>query len=312
MEEEIVVATCSAVAQITGLLALPTQPQGQKQNIRTVSRLHLEPLLQSAAYACWFEDNIRCTKSTFLRIVVFLRNHGVRFAAATAKEHSFEKEIAASLFSLGSAGGYREAGAAMGMSRRYVKEITTEVVRVLKYVASSVISFPRDLFLSGEVRPGSWSDSKCWKYSIIGRTTYTTIPSGTHFIGGTGYALLPWLIVPYNEREEGGMLSPQQKQFNFLHFSTRIAVERTFGFWKGRFRNQQTPMSQATPCHAADFIVATMVLHNLMIRFRDRTRISLFVDNEDIHEFDMDDLHDGNKRDIGIFKRNAIADLICK
>ncbi|KAG6955276.1 hypothetical protein JG688_00011944, partial [Phytophthora aleatoria] len=55
------------------------------------------------------------------------------------------------------------------------------------------------LLLSVEVRPGSWSDRKCWLYSAIGRTLYNVIPPGTHFIGDAGYALLPGLMVPYRE-----------------------------------------------------------------------------------------------------------------
>jgi hypothetical protein len=59
-------------------------------------------------------------------------------------------------------------------------------------------------FLSTELRPGSWSDRKAWKYSAIGRHVHDVIPPGTHFIGDAGYALSPALMVPYMEREEGG------------------------------------------------------------------------------------------------------------
>ncbi|EGZ08021.1 hypothetical protein PHYSODRAFT_526067 [Phytophthora sojae] len=100
-------------------------------------------MLQSAAYASWFEDNLRCTKPTFLRIAGLLRDQGVLFAAAKVRQHSFEKKVAAALYFLGSTGGYREVGGAMGMSRSYVMEITTEVVRVLRAMAAAVISFPR-------------------------------------------------------------------------------------------------------------------------------------------------------------------------
>ncbi|ETN21930.1 hypothetical protein PPTG_21166 [Phytophthora nicotianae INRA-310] len=43
----------------------------------------------------------------------------------------------------------------MGMSRIYVMEITTEVTIVA----------PNNLFMSAEVRPGSWFDRKCWQYN---------------------------------------------------------------------------------------------------------------------------------------------------
>ncbi|GMF43792.1 unnamed protein product [Phytophthora fragariaefolia] len=227
MEEEVVVATCSAVAQIAGLLVKDSEDTspGPNKHIHTVTRLHFGLLLQSAAYACWFEDNIRCTKSTFLRIGVFLRNHGDSFAAATTKEHSFAKKIAASLSYLGSAGGYREAGAAMGMSRSYHKD---------------------------------------WEAIEAGFVVQHDYPGVVGAVDGT--------------------LTEVERLDDFDGFYCR----NTFGIWKGRFRILQIPMSQATPHDAADFIVATMVLYNLM-RFRDSTRISLFDDDEDIHEFDMDD-----------------------
>ncbi|KAG6941610.1 hypothetical protein JG688_00018579 [Phytophthora aleatoria] len=83
---------------------------------------------------------------------------------------------------------------------------------------------------------GSRADSKCWKNSVIGREWYSVIPHGTHFIGDAGYALLPGPLVPYCEREERGVLSSQEKQYIFLHSSTRMVVESRVAKWKGRFR----------------------------------------------------------------------------
>ncbi|ETN04008.1 hypothetical protein PPTG_23681 [Phytophthora nicotianae INRA-310] len=326
-------------------------------------------MLQSAAYASWFEDNMRCTKETFLQLGRFLQEHGVRFANAKVRQHSYEKKIAAALYFLGSAGGYREVGAAMGMSRSYVKEITAEVIRVLKLVACRVISFPRDrsrwsaiedafairhsypgvvgaidgsliqierpddfdgfycrksypalnvqaivtmdnFFLSVEVRPGSWSDRKCWQHSTIGRNHFSIIPAGTHFIGDAGYALSPGLMVPYSDREEGGSLTERQNKFNFFHSSTRMAVESTFGVWKGRFRILQCPLNQETPREASDVIVATIVLHNLFISFRDAAVIPRYVEEDD-DEINFDDTTcSSRQRDVAIPKRNAIASFL--
>ncbi|EEY63735.1 uncharacterized protein PITG_02218 [Phytophthora infestans T30-4] len=328
-------------------------------------------MLQSAAHSSWFEDNLRCTQTTFLRIASFLAQHGVLFASAKVKQHSYNKKVAASLYFLGSSGGYRETGAAMGMSRSYVMEITSEVVRVLKIVAPQVISFPSNreewnaveagfaskhgypgiagaidgslieierpdnfdgfycrkaypalnmqaivtsdgFFLSVDVRPGSWSDSKCWQYSTIGRSVGNVLPAGKHFIGDAGYALLPWLIVPYCEREEGGRLSQQQKQFNFLHSSTRMAVECTFGRWKGRFRMLQCALSQETARRSANFVVATVVLHNLMKIYRDSAQFPLFRERGNENAAADDDIPSINLRNIGLLKRNAIAKIICR
>ncbi|KAG6958166.1 hypothetical protein JG688_00010638 [Phytophthora aleatoria] len=67
-EEAVVVATCAAVAHAAVWLAATCEPPPRepKKQIRTVAVLHFEPMFQSAAYTAWFEDNLRCTKSTLL------------------------------------------------------------------------------------------------------------------------------------------------------------------------------------------------------------------------------------------------------
>ncbi|KAE9338628.1 hypothetical protein PR003_g11407 [Phytophthora rubi] len=144
-EEIIAVVACAAVAQTMALYAASSETvsPASKKNILTVNTLRFERMLHSAACASWFEKNLRCTKTTFVRIASFLEQHGIRFAAAKVKKNSYEKKVTAALYFLGSAGGYREAGGAMGMARSYVMEITTEVVRVLTGAASAVISIPR-------------------------------------------------------------------------------------------------------------------------------------------------------------------------
>ncbi|KAG6942246.1 hypothetical protein JG688_00018236 [Phytophthora aleatoria] len=118
-------------------------------------------------------------------------------------------------------------------------------------------------------------------------------------------------MIPYCEREEGGVLSRQQKKFNFLHSSTRMPVESTFGIWKGRFRMLQCVLSQETPRCAAQVVVATIVLHNLMTKYRDPANIALYVEAEDDDDFSFDDTVPITQREIGITKRNAISSLIC-
>ncbi|ETO58882.1 hypothetical protein F444_22742, partial [Phytophthora nicotianae P1976] len=136
-DDDLVLVVCAAVGHAMASIASDRAPFPRRSpsQILTVTYLRFDAMLQSAAYASWFEDNMRCTKETFLQLGRFLQEHGVRFATAKVRQHSYEKKIAAALYFLGSAGGYREVGAAMGMSRSYVKEITAEVIRVLKLVA---------------------------------------------------------------------------------------------------------------------------------------------------------------------------------
>ncbi|KAE9181595.1 hypothetical protein PF004_g24496 [Phytophthora fragariae] len=104
---------------------------------RQVLDQHL--ISRSVADLPFSDFSVACCKSA----PSFLEQHGIRFAAAKVKKNSYEKKVTAALYFLGSAGGYREAGGAMGMARSYVMEITTEVVRVLTGAASAVISIPR-------------------------------------------------------------------------------------------------------------------------------------------------------------------------
>ncbi|KAG6946328.1 hypothetical protein JG687_00016772 [Phytophthora cactorum] len=89
-EEAVVVATCAAVAHAAVSLATTCEPPPRepKKQIRTVAVLHFEPMFQSAAYAAWFEDNLRCTKST----------HDIRLATAKITNHSYNKKVAAALY----------------------------------------------------------------------------------------------------------------------------------------------------------------------------------------------------------------------
>ncbi|KAE9289727.1 hypothetical protein PF008_g25818 [Phytophthora fragariae] len=166
-------------------------------------------------------------------------------------------------------------------------------------------------FMSVEIRPGSWSDKKSWKYSYIGQHSYDVIPAGTHFIGDAGHALLPNLIVPYAEREEGGSLTQQQHHFNTLHSSTRMAVERTFGLWKGRLRALQKVLDEKTVDKTVRVVTATVVLHNLMIDLRDSTRIKRYKEPSFEEPDDSVQLGSALARQIGKQKREDITNLIC-
>ncbi|EEY66949.1 uncharacterized protein PITG_17833 [Phytophthora infestans T30-4] len=66
--EEVMLAVCAAVGQSVALLAEDDEPRpiDSKTPILTVSVLDFDPMLLSAAYSSWFDDNLRCTKETSL------------------------------------------------------------------------------------------------------------------------------------------------------------------------------------------------------------------------------------------------------
>ncbi|KAG6957330.1 hypothetical protein JG687_00010052 [Phytophthora cactorum] len=92
---------------------------------------------------------------------------------------------------------------------------------------------------------------------------------------------MPYLIVPYVVREECGRLTRKQKKFNFLDSSTRINVACTFGLWKGRFRVLQIVMDAKTLAKTKTGIIAPIVAYNLMLKLRDGTSNTPFVDSDE-------------------------------
>ncbi|OWZ02215.1 LOW QUALITY PROTEIN: hypothetical protein PHMEG_00026263 [Phytophthora megakarya] len=304
-EEAVLIAACSTVAQVGVLLAESDDaPRGAKTQIRTVTVLNFEPILQS---------HMQPDSRTIFAVRRRLSYGSLHFYKTIVTTSLLREESRSLSVFLGSTGGYQELAAAMGMSRSYVLEVTNEVVRVLKSVAGAVISFPCEcqecdaiesgfaerhvyhgvvgtndvsfveierpddfdgfycrkyypalnvqavvtsgnLFLSVEVRPGSWSDSKCWKYSKLGCTLYKIIPSGSPFIGDAGYPIQPGLIVSYDEREEGDYCHLAKK-----NLTTATQAQDTARCYESRITSY--------------FAAATIVLHNLLIHFRDTTNI---------------------------------------
>ncbi|KAF1788970.1 hypothetical protein GQ600_23259 [Phytophthora cactorum] len=78
-EKAVVVAASSAVAAAIALYA-------------AVAGRALPPMLESASYASWFEDDLRCTRKTFLQTSIFLQKHEIGFAGAKFKEHSYNNK----------------------------------------------------------------------------------------------------------------------------------------------------------------------------------------------------------------------------
>lgn len=50
-------------------------------------------------------------------------------------------------------------------------------------------------------------------------------PNDTFIIGDSAYLTLSWLVSSFCDN---GRLTPQQTQFNFLHSSTRMVIEKAF------------------------------------------------------------------------------------
>ncbi|XP_071579491.1 putative nuclease HARBI1 [Temnothorax nylanderi] len=65
-------------------------------------------------------------------------------------------------------------------------------------------------------------------------------PEESHLIGDLAYKLHENLLIPYRDN---GHLTERQRNYNFVHSSARMAIERTFGLLKGRFRSLLTTLA---------------------------------------------------------------------
>jgi len=90
-------------------------------------------------------------------------------------------------------------------------------------------------------------------------------PDDCHLIGDAAYKLHDNLMVPYRDNS---YLTERQKNYNYWHSSTRIAIKRAFDLLKGRFRSSLHYLPMTRTDLIAHFILACCVLHNVCI-FKD-------------------------------------------
>ncbi|XP_071632125.1 uncharacterized protein [Temnothorax longispinosus] len=131
-------------------------------------------------------------------------------------------------------------------------------------------------------------------------------PEESHLIGDLAYKLHENLLIPYRDN---GHLTERQRNYNFVHSSARMAIERAFGLLKGRFRSLLTTLAldrvDLIPLH----ILACCVLHNICLMKNDILDIEV---NEDVHAIDC--VRDNNENiqnaRAGIIKRDLIAERL--
>ncbi|XP_062512091.1 putative nuclease HARBI1 [Corticium candelabrum] len=140
-----------------------------------------------------------------------------------------------------------------------------------------------------------------------------------YLLGDSAYPLSSWLMTPY---KDNGHLSEKQRNYNFLHSSTRMAIERAFALLKGRFRRLKYVDIDRLE-DVPDIILAACTLHNICIM--SENDIEHFVDSDDdnqeadgIDGLDEDGVEennsignaDGSRINIGKRKRDLIAEQL--
>ncbi|XP_066596925.1 putative nuclease HARBI1 [Prorops nasuta] len=133
--------------------------------------------------------------------------------------------------------------------------------------------------------PGSYHDARVLRRSELYHEAMNhceaLFPNETFILGDSAYRTLTWLVPPF---KDNGAFTEQQKQFNFSHSSTRIVIERAFGFLKSKFRKLKFFNEYMDLKFINDIIISSCVLHNLSIM--------------DIENFDIDELDSGQSNDV--------------
>ncbi|EGZ22048.1 hypothetical protein PHYSODRAFT_490505, partial [Phytophthora sojae] len=120
------------------------------------------------------------------------------------------------------------------------------------------------------------------------------------------------LLTPYPEAD--AVTDRRKRVYNGVHSRTRIVVECAFGRLKNRFRILLSKLQQKTSRGVCRVIVASVVLHNLLILVQDSQRIDgrdpLLVDAPRIVHEDATDPELPISHAQGVAKRNGIADIL--
>jgi hypothetical protein len=126
--------------------------------------------------------------------------------------------------------------------------------------------------------PGSVHDARVFRSSPIYQLlTDTNIPPEYHLLGDSAYPLQTFVLVPYRDN---GHLSNVQIKYNKIHSSTRVAVERTIGLLKCKWRRLKY-LDMSLVEEIPTIITACCVLHNIVLM------TDQYVD-EDEHDTDPD------------------------
>lgn len=150
--------------------------------------------------------------------------------------------------------------------------------------------------------PGSLHDARVLRRSSIYWESENNkdriFPNRTFILGDSAYPSLSWLVPPF---KNNGQLTAQQIEFNFIHSSTRMAVEKTFGILKGRFRRLKFFNEYQDIQFIVQIVTACCILHNICI---DGFDVGMDLYDED-NDLDVNLDERGNQREENVNDRRS-------
>lgn len=139
----------------------------------------------------------------------------------------------------------------------------------------------RDLYV-GEA--GSLHDARVFRRSPLCQSIIfdeNLMEPDEHIVGDAAYMLMDRVLTPF---DNNGHLTPQQRNYNYLHSRSRMAIERTFGKLTTLWRRNHYLHSYNID-YAVDHIASAFVLHNFKIIHGQRHALAN-IDIEDVEDME--------------------------
>lgn len=135
---------CIATICVAVITAASDNTRAPRRNILTVQVIDWNAMLNDCSYNAWFQRNLRCTQQSFRFLVSELQPlYEQRYGKPRYnRQITFDRILAVTLYYLGSAGGFREAGHALGISKGSAVLYINKLIDVLSATANTWIHFP--------------------------------------------------------------------------------------------------------------------------------------------------------------------------
>ena len=169
-----------------------------------------------------------------------------------------------------------------------------------------IVIFDSWMFFSAY--PGSVHDSRVFKNSpLFKELERNPLPEKYHLLGDSAYSLTTFLLTPFRNN---GQLKAEEKQYNYAHSSTRVAIERCFGLLKGKFRKLKYLDMQKTE-DMPRMIITCCALHNFVLLHESLVENDIDTDEVSIPEDMNTSLQEENHASTsGQEKRQQIMHLL--
>ena len=130
--------------------------------------------------------------------------------------------------------------------------------------------------------PGSCNDAYCFRNSDLSINPERYFSTGEYMLADGGYTLNSRTLIPYK------LPTGDQVDFNSKLSSARILVEHVMGLLKGRWSSLRGLRVQIhkkeDTVKVNQWIVACLILHNMVLKFNDNWEEEISVDDESVNE----------------------------